>query len=125
MKKILIVDDDIDFLHLLSLVLEEQFQTYEAAGVSEALKILDAVAVDAICSDFDMKDGTGLDLLKAVVQKGTETPFMLLSGTDDNRIICEAEKYGAQFCDKLDSGMFRKISEMAAGAAKAGDGIGK
>lgn len=63
MKKILIVDDNMDFLRILSSALQKRFQTYESMGVADALKILESVTVDAICSDFNMRDGTGLELL--------------------------------------------------------------
>lgn len=60
MKKILIVDDNMDFLRILSSALQKRFQTYESMGVADALKILESVTVDAVCSDFNMRDGTGL-----------------------------------------------------------------
>lgn len=61
MKRILVVDDNVEFLRLLSSVLQKQFQTYEAMGVADALKVLETVTVDAICSDLNMRDGTGLE----------------------------------------------------------------
>lgn len=64
MKRLLIVDDDFEFLRFLSSILKKQYQTYEATGVQEAIKLLESVTVDAICSDFNMRDGTGLELLK-------------------------------------------------------------
>ena len=70
MKRLLVVDDDRDFLQLLSSVLQQDFQVYEAAGVAEALKILDSVPVHAICSDFNMRDGTGLELLEKIKEMG-------------------------------------------------------
>lgn len=66
MKKILIVDDNMDFLRILSSALQKRFQTYESMGVADALKILESVTVDAVCSDFNMRDGTGL-LLSALL----------------------------------------------------------
>lgn len=75
MKRILVVDDNTEFLQTLSTVLSGDFDTIKATGVKEALDILKAVTVDAICSDFNMKDGTGLDLLEKIRQKGLKTPF--------------------------------------------------
>lgn len=49
MKKILIVDDNMDFLRILSSALQKRFQTYESMGVADALKILESVTVDAVC----------------------------------------------------------------------------
>lgn len=67
MKRILVVDDNTEYLQVLSSVLSGDFDTIKATGVKEALDILQAVTVDAICSDFNMKDGTGFELLS--VQK--------------------------------------------------------
>ena len=64
MKRILIVDDNTEFLQTLSTVLSGDFDTIKAKGVKEALDILQEITVDAVCSDFNMEDGTGLDLLE-------------------------------------------------------------
>ena len=45
-------------------LLQRDFQVYEATGVEEALKTLGVVQIHAICSDFNMKDGTGIELLE-------------------------------------------------------------
>lgn len=64
MKKLLIVDDNLDFLGFLVSILKEHFEVYEASGVKEALQVLENPEIEAVCSDFNMKDGTGLDLLE-------------------------------------------------------------
>lgn len=64
MKNLLLIDDDRDFLQVLASSLKKDFRVYVAMGVTEAQKILDTIPVDAICSDFNMRDGTGLDLLE-------------------------------------------------------------
>lgn len=111
-KRILVVDDNIEFLRLLSSLLQKQFQTYEATGVEDALKVLETVTVDAICSDLNMVDGSGLELLKLLRQRNVQIPFLLMSGIDDYRIICEMESYGAQFCNKTDPDLLMKIGAM-------------
>ena len=69
MKRILVVDDNAEYLQTLSSVLSSDFDTIKATGVEEALTILKSITVDAICSDFNMKDGTGVDLLEKIRQK--------------------------------------------------------
>ena len=86
MKRILIVDDNTEFLQTLSTVLSGDFDTIKAKGVKEALDILQEITVDAVCSDFNMEDGTGLDLLEIIRQQGLKTPFLLMSG-DDSRAL--------------------------------------
>lgn len=90
MKRILFVEDDMAFLRLLSSILSKQFQTYEAAGLQEAVKLLETTTVDAICSDFNMRDGTGMELLKMLRQKDVRIPFLLMSAGDDPRLADEA-----------------------------------
>ena len=83
MKRILVVDDNTEYLQVLSNVLSNDFDTIKATGVKDALDILQAITVDAICSDYNMKDGTGLELLEDIRQKGINVPFLLMSGDDD------------------------------------------
>ena len=83
MKRLLVVDDNTEYLQFLSSVLSGDFDTIKATGVKDALDILQAITVDAICSDFNMKDGTGLDLLEDIRQRGISVPFLLMSGDDD------------------------------------------
>ena len=75
MKRILLVDDNIELLGVLSSILKECFQVCEATGVQEAVKLLETVTVDAICSDFNMRDGTGLELLEKLRQKNVTIPL--------------------------------------------------
>ena len=108
MKRILIVDDNIELLGVLSSVLQQHFQVYEATGVQEAIKLLVTVTVDAICSDFNMRDGTGLEILKQLRQQDVKIPFMLMSGSDDRYLQNEAQSWGASFCCKTDHGLIKK-----------------
>ena len=107
------MDDDIAFLGLLSQLLKKKYQTYEATGVNEALRMIEDISPDAICSDFNMKDGTGLGLLEAIRKEGMQLPFLLMSGGEDRYIACIAQCYGATCCCKTDSDLIRKIDSIA------------
>ena len=113
MKTLMLVEDDRDFLQLLSSVLKKDFQVYEATGIMEALKILQTVQVNAICSDFNMRDGTGLELLKKLRYENVKTPFLLMSGNDDFRLAHATEQLGAVFCCKTDCELLEKIKKTA------------
>ena len=113
MKSLLLVEDDRDFLQLLSSILKKNFQVYEATGIMEALKILETVPVNAICSDFNMRDGTGLELLKKLRYENVKTPFLLMSGNDDFRLVKATERHGAAFCCKTDVELLDKIKKIA------------
>lgn len=77
MKRLLLVDDDAAFLKILSSLLQRDFQVYEAMGVEEALKTLDVVQIHAICSDFNMKDGAGIELLERLYHEKMEYRIFL------------------------------------------------
>lgn len=112
MKRILVVDDNTEFLETLSTVLSGDFDTITATGVMDALNTLQTIAVDAICSDFNMKDGTGLDLLETIRQKGLKTPFLLMSGDDSRALEQKAKLYYGGFCCKTDFDLIRKIKAL-------------
>lgn len=112
MKRILIVDDNTEYLQILSSVLSGEFDTIKATGVKEALDILQAFTVDAICSDFNMKDGTGLDLLEIVRQKGLKTPFLLMSGDDSRALEQKTKLYCGDYCCKTDFNLLKKIKAL-------------
>lgn len=114
MKSVLIVDDDIDLLSIMSSVMEkQQLNTYTATGIHTALKLLEDKTVDIICSDFNMRDGTGLELLETLRQQNVKTPFVLMSGNYDLILKQEAERLSASFFYKADHDLIEKIKSFA------------
>ena len=112
MKRLLIVDDDMDFLQLLCSILEKQFEVYTATGVKVAMQVLNTSVIDAVCSDFNMRDGTGLDFLKQLRRDHPEIPVLLMSGADDPNLVRNAQSYGATFVNKADSTLLEKIRNL-------------
>lgn len=112
MKRLLLVDDNTEYLQFLSSVLSGDFNTIKATGVKDALDILQAITVDAICSDFNMKDGTGLNLLEDIRQRGIAVPFLLMSGYDDYLLVQQTKLYGGVFCCKTDYDLIAKIKAL-------------
>ena len=112
MKRILVVDDNTEYLQVLSNVLSNDFDTIKATGVKDALDILQAITVDAICSDYNMKDGTGLELLEDIRQRGINVPVLLMSGDDDYLLEQKAKLCGGVFCSKTDCDLIGKIKEL-------------
>ena len=112
MKRILIVDDNTEYLQILSSVLSGEFETIKATGVEDALDTLQTITVDAICSDFNMKDGTGLDLLEKIRQQGLKTPFLLMSGDNSRALEQKAKLYYGDFCCKTDFDLVEKIKAL-------------
>lgn len=109
MIRLLLVDDDRSFLEALLSRLKKDFQVSTATGVAEAKQVLLSEDVDAVCSDFNMRDGTGLELLEWLREKGNTIPFLLLSATEDAFLINMVKRYGATFCGKTDCNLIETI----------------
>ncbi|WP_302972305.1 response regulator [Ruminococcus sp.] len=112
MKKILLVDDDETFRYVLAELLRKEFEVIESSGVNNALKKLEEASVDLICSDYNMRDGTGLDLLHACKEKHISVPFILMSADDGNHLSRKADLYGITFCEKTDYDFLDKVRAM-------------
>lgn len=113
MKKLLVIDDNLNYLGFLVSVLKKHFEVYKASGIEEALQVLENTGIEAICSDFNMKDGTGLDLLREIRQRNLDTPFLLMSGDDDVTLEKETKHYGGVFCCKTDYDFIAKVKALA------------
>lgn len=116
MKRILLVDDSTDFLKILAQVLEQDFEVHTATGVSEAISLIGEMDVDLICSDLEMKDGTGLDILTSLRENHIELPFILMSGKDDCFEAKMARYYGAVFISKASSDFLMQIKNICGGS---------
>ncbi len=112
MIQLLLVDDDSSFLDALSSVLKRDFQVFTATGVAEAKQVLMFEDVDAVCSDFNMRDGTGLELLEWLREQGNMIPFLMLSGTEDASLMNAVSHYGATFCCKSDYNLIETIKTL-------------
>lgn len=112
LKKILFVDDNATIRHLLAELLIKEFETYEAAGVCDALKMLETRTVDLICSDYHMRDGTGLDLLQLCKERKICVPFILMSADEGNGLSRKVELSDITFRNKTDPDFIGIIREM-------------
>ncbi|MDH7507799.1 MAG: PAS domain S-box protein [Methanomassiliicoccales archaeon] len=97
--RILLVDDELPFLEIAKgfLELEEKFRADIASSVDEALKLLQKNCYDAIISDYQMGDSTGIDLLKTIRSQGNQIPFILFTGKGREEVVIEALNLGADF----------------------------
>lgn len=95
MKKVLLVDDDLNGRRALRLVLEsQQLECVEVGNGSEAIDWLSTQKADLIISDNQMPVLTGLDFIdKIQLQEKVphQTPIILLSGH-----LQEQDKYRAR-----------------------------
>ena len=80
-QKILLVDDDPSLAELFKESLEDlSFQVILASDGIEALKILDKTAIDCLITDIDMPNMNGVELVKALQERGDEVPVFIITG---------------------------------------------
>ncbi|MDE6212354.1 MAG: response regulator [Lachnospiraceae bacterium] len=103
MKKILIVDDCIDYAYSLQKLLQHRgYDTDTAASLTEAKEKIDKERYLLICSDLDLQDGSALELLDAVKVSELQIPFLVMSCHEMDDWESEAVQRGATFClDKI------------------------
>jgi len=94
--QVLIVDDEPNMRRVLATLLErEPCEVLQAADGAEALRVMDENVVHMVIADLRMPNIDGLELLKRVVARDADLPFLLLTahGTVDTAV--EAMKLGA------------------------------
>lgn len=78
---ILLVDDHADTSRALKRLLERMgYQVQTADSVSSALEASESNPVDIVISDIGLPDGSGLDLMREILQRHEEVKGVALSG---------------------------------------------
>ena len=80
MPIILIVDDDAVIRGMLYELFSEKYECHTASTAEEAFQYLEVENYDAILTDIAMPGLTGIELLKRVQLRDSETPVILISG---------------------------------------------
>lgn len=83
--RILIVDDELELLELLSWSFETAgYKVFTAEEPSAAFSVLKSEEIDYVLSDLKMKTGTGVDLLELVFNSQIKIKaFFIMSGYTD------------------------------------------
>lgn len=93
---VMLVDDNDDFLEVLSMDLEDfGYRTILAEGAETALRSLQEHKVDVIISDLHMEGMSGLELIAELKESKRIYPVIVLSGEITKESASEAMKYGA------------------------------
>jgi DNA-binding response OmpR family regulator len=83
MSKLLLVEDDADFLNRLEEYLKSQRYTVDSATTGDAgLEKLKFFQYDVIVLDWNLPGISGVDLLKEYRATGGKTPVLMLTGRD-------------------------------------------
>ena len=91
------MDDNEDFLIISKRHLEQHgsFQIENVSSVKEAKQKIAQKQYDAIISDYQMPEKTGLEFLKELRDDGNEVPFIVFTGDGREEVAIEALNFGA------------------------------
>ncbi|WP_135662159.1 ATP-binding protein [Halorhabdus rudnickae] len=95
--RVLHIDDDPEFVDLVSTMLEresDRLAVVTANDASEAIDRLEDDTVDCIVSDYEMPSRTGLELLEDVRETHPDLPFILYTGRGSEAVASEAISAG-------------------------------
>jgi two-component system nitrogen regulation response regulator NtrX len=94
MKRILVLDDEINIRRSLQMILEhEGYAVMTAGSIAEGRRI--ASGADALLLDVRLPDGNGIDFLKQFREKDTTAPAIMVSGHATIADAVEATRAGA------------------------------
>ena len=98
LKVLFIEDDEDDFVMARDMLTEADRQAYSVQWVTDYDQGLDALGngdFDVCLLDYRLGQHTGLELLQEAINRGLQTPIILLTGQFDHEIDTEAMKSGA------------------------------
>lgn len=95
-KKILIIDDELELLSVVSLILKDYHfkKIYTASTAKEALEAFHKIEPDLILLDIMLPDGDGFSLIKEF-KKNYDTPIVFLTAKDTPRDRIHGLQLGA------------------------------
>lgn len=96
MKKILVVDDEIDFLEMIRLRLQSNnYEVVTAMNGKEALEKVKTEKPDAVLLDILMPGADGIDTLKKMREHDERLPIFLITAYSNEERFKLANKYNA------------------------------
>jgi two-component system NtrC family sensor kinase len=94
-RRILIVDDESSIREMFAEHLSEGFECQTAASAEEALVLLAAQPYALVISDMMMPGRNGVELLREVAARYTDTAVIMVSGIDRPQRVRDALRVGA------------------------------
>lgn len=96
-KKILVVDDDRSMIRLLHHILEKEHEVLVAETSSQAITLLNKLAIDGLITDISLDEGDGYEIIRHVreSQNDYQLPIIVLSSKDTSEDRITGLKLGA------------------------------
>lgn len=98
--KLLIIEDHPDYFQILRNVISREqdpaFEILHAATLRNGLEHLSNGSVDLILADLQLPDSKGLETFRQVHRASPNTPIVILTALDDQKVAVEAVRNGAQ-----------------------------
>jgi len=96
MKRILIIDDDMDMCQLLGHFLQRKgFETDTAHTGNKGLSKFNEKKFDVVLCDFRLGDMDGRKVLQKIKAISPETVVIIITGYSDVKMAVEVMRYGA------------------------------
>ena len=93
---ILVIDDEVDIREsLFDLLSLYDYQITMAATATEGLDKVESGTFDLILLDLSLPDGSGMDVLERIHERGIETPVFMITAYGSIEVAVEALKRGA------------------------------
>lgn len=95
--KALILEDDTLLADLLETVVAGLYpgiDIFVTASVNRALEHWSKYGADLLIIDWNLPDGSGLDVVRAAREKNSETAIVMISGRADRDSVLKAARYG-------------------------------
>ncbi len=95
-KRVLIIDDEENMLHMLrTLLVKEGYEITTATNGREGIKMLDGYGFDAILCDLRMPEMDGMAFLEALKERKIEQTVIMMSAYGTIDLALKAMKRGA------------------------------
>lgn len=98
-KRILLIEDDPDYVELVSGVLAASGDTFEvksASSLDAGLALFQQYVPELLLVDLDLPDSSGYDTFLRVRERAQGIPIIVLTGLDDDQVAVRAVEDGAQ-----------------------------
>ena len=94
-SRILLVGDHSDTACVMRKLLSLAGHSVEwAASVAEGVKLASGPELDLLLCDVRLPDGTGLDVMRTVCERGSTLPGIVISGHDQEQDVARALEAG-------------------------------